>query len=811
MGIFLKDSESRFVAASRATAEIMALPDPGILIGKTDHDFHPKELADEYLADERKAMSTKTPLVGKTESKMVAGEYRWLFVTKLPVFTEAGAPLGFVGILQDATEQKRVERALIESEQRFSTVFRHAPMAIAILRASDGRFVDVNDRFVKETGYAREEILGHTAAELNLQPEGGSHEPILRALAERGELDTREFKSRRKSGEVGYGLSATAGVGLGGELHYLSMVVDITERKNAEEALRRLNRELVAISKCNQVLIRAVDEQIMINDICRVICEDAGYLMVWVGSAENDVEKTIRPVAWAGQEEGYLEQGKISWGDSKHGRGPAGEAVRTGSMVCVQDAAADPRFDPWRESAEQRGFRSTIALPLKDENGDTFGVLGIYSGEVNAFTPDETRLLDELSDDLAFGIIALRTRAERKRAEAALRESEEQLRQAQKMEAVGQLAGGVAHDFNNLLTVISGCSEMVMGSLEEGDPNRELMAQIQKAGDRAANLIRQLLAFSRKQVLQPQVVNLNTLIDGLRKMIERLIGENIELTVDPAENLGMAKVDAAQFEQVIVNLAVNARDAMPDGGRLRIETHNSEIDDTYARHHAEVKPGRYVQVAVSDVGQGMDEATLAHIFEPFFTTKAPGKGTGLGLSMAYGFVKQSGGHIEVFSQSGRGTTFIVYLPRTEEKPHSKAARPKLESPKGTETILLVEDEDSLRNLTGHMLQSNGYVVLEARDGQEAIEIADKHPGAIQLLVTDLVMPRLSGRQLAERLRRTRNAMRVLFISGYSDEEATRQGALESSGAFLQKPFNANGLFRKVRAVLDAGSTPPSAK
>jgi nitrogen-specific signal transduction histidine kinase/CheY-like chemotaxis protein len=390
-----------------------------------------------------------------------------------------------------------------------------------------------------------------------------------------------------------------------------------------------------------------------------------------------------------------------------------------------------------------------------------------------------------------------------------LKRLEEQFRQAQKMEAVGRLAGGVAHDFNNLLTGIIGYSEMVFRGLRADDPGRELLTEILKLGERATNLTRQLLAFSRKQVLQPQVVSLNALLIELRMLLGRLIGEDIELVLKPGPELGLAKVDPGQFEQAVINLAVNARDAMPQGGRLVIETRDADLDEGHAAGLPEVRPGRYVLVSVSDTGQGMDEATRARIFEPFFTTKGPGKGTGLGLAMVYGFVKQSGGHVEVASEPGRGATFNVYLPRAEETvPWARSAQGLLTVPQGTETVLVVEDEDAVRNLARLTLQSNGYTVLEARDGYEAVWVAQQHPGPIHILVTDLVMPRMSGRQLADLLARARPQTRILFMSGHTDETVLRHGVVEASVAFLQKPFRPTDLARKVREVLDADEGRP---
>ena len=355
-----------------------------------------------------------------------------------------------------------------------------------------------------------------------------------------------------------------------------------------------------------------------------------------------------------------------------------------------------------------------------------------------------------------------------------LKRLEQQFRQAQKMEAVGQLAGGIAHDFNNLLTAIIGFGEMAFNGLDPADPNRELLTEIRRAGQRAANLTRQLLAFSRKQVLRPEVVSLNALLCDVIKLLQRLISEDIEVVLSADETLGLTCIDPGQFEQGVINLAVNARDAMPHGGRLIIETRNVEIDEAYASVREEVEPGSYVMVAVSDTGHGMDEETRGRIFEPFFTTKAVGDGTGLGLAMVYGFVKQSGGHVEAYSEPGRGTTFKIFLPRVfDAEATSAAAEEQAPMPKGHETVLLVEDEEVVRHLSRRVLQSAGYTVLVARHGPEAILLASQHEGPIHLLATDLVMPRMSGLEVASQLSQTRPGMRILLMSGYPNEAVIR--------------------------------------
>ena len=396
-------------------------------------------------------------------------------------------------------------------------------------------------------------------------------------------------------------------------------------------------------------------------------------------------------------------------------------------------------------------------------------------------------------------LVFVRDISERKRLE-------EQLLQAQKMEAVGRLAGGVAHDFNNLLTAIIGYAELLMMSFSPDNPRRRDAEEIKKAADRAAALTRQLLAFSRKQMLRPQVLNLNLVVTGIEQMLRRVIGEDIELVTVLDPDLGLVKADPGQIDQVIMNLAVNARDAMPQGGRLTIETKNAYLDEEYARQHLEVQPGLYVMLAVSDTGVGMDEEIKSHLFEPFFTTKEVGKGTGLGLATVYGIVKQSDGHIWVYSEPGQGTTFKIYLPMVEGSAEpTKWTLLFDETLHGAETILLVEDDSLVRELARRVLVQHGYLVLEAYDGEEALRVCKGYEKPIHLLVTDVVMPGgMSGRQLAESMATMHPETQVLYMSGYADNAIVRHGILESDTAFLQKPFTPESLARKVREVLGGG-------
>jgi nitrogen-specific signal transduction histidine kinase/CheY-like chemotaxis protein len=381
---------------------------------------------------------------------------------------------------------------------------------------------------------------------------------------------------------------------------------------------------------------------------------------------------------------------------------------------------------------------------------------------------------------------------------------EERLRQAHKMEAVGRLAGGVAHDFNNVLSVILSYSDILLGQLQPGDRMHDEIDEIRKAGARAGDLTRQLLLFSRQQVLEPKVLDLNEVLTGMEKMLRRLIGEDVELVSTPSASIGRVRADPGSIEQVIMNLVVNARDAMPIGGKLTIETGNATLDEAYAREHLGVKPGPHVLLAVSDTGTGMDKATQARIFEPFFTTKERGKGTGLGLSTVFGIIQRSGGSVWVYSEPGKGTSFKVYLPCVETQvDHS---RPII-APRtlhGSETILLVEDDEQVRAVARSILKRKGYRVIEAQNAGEALLSCETHVGAIDLLLSDVVMPQMSGPELARRVAGVRPEIKILCMSGYTDDAVVRHGALDAGIAFIQKPFTPDTLARKVREVLDAG-------
>ncbi|MCI0487052.1 MAG: response regulator [Blastocatellia bacterium] len=449
------------------------------------------------------------------------------------------------------------------------------------------------------------------------------------------------------------------------------------------------------------------------------------------------------------------------------------------------DEMTPPEYRPGDEEVIERLKVSDIIAPFEKEyiRKDGSRVPVLIGGS----------LLESSRDDCICFVIDL---TERKRLER-------QLHQSQKMEAIGRLAGGVAHDFNNLLTAITGYSDLLLMRLSDTDPQHSSLQEIKNAGDRAAALTRRLLVFSHKQVLQPKVLDLGETIASSVEMLRRLIGERVELVTVLDPNLGRVKADPAQMEEVIMNLATNARDAMPEGGKLIIEAANIYLDEAYGRSEFGTGPGHYVMLSVADTGCGMDEETRSHLFEPFFTTKEKGKGTGLGLSTVYGIVKQSGGHIKAYSETGIGTTFKIFLPRVEGEADSLRVRASGdEMLRGSETVLLVEDEEIVRRLARNILDAGGYRVLEAADAAEALEICERCEDQIDLMLTDVVMPRMNGFKLAERATILRPAMKVLYMSGYTGNALFNEGVAQNEVAFLQKPFTAYDLTYKLREVLD---------
>ena len=880
--------------------------------------------------------------------------------------------------------RKQTERTLRESENRFATVFRASPVCTSLTRLSDGNILDINDAYLRLFGYDRAQVIGRNPQMLNMWVNPDDRARLVENLRERGRVDGFETTFRTKSGEIRNVIVISEVVDVAGEQYILGLTLDITERKRAEEEIRKNEEHLrVALAASDMAVfnqdldlryswmyqpqlgytpeqvIGKRDAELLPPDLAQQITElkrqvletgvgtrgevegtlndksiyydlvieplrnNAGQI-VGVTGASLDITKRKRAEEALREREEQLATILRTATDGFWVTDHKGQLLEVNDAVCrnlgysrnellrmsVSDIEAvekpeeifqrvqrikergsdqfeglhrrkdgslrnveisvnylppphDRYFafhrditdrkrteDTLRESEER--FRvlseqSPLGMSLIDRQGRYeyvnpafVSIFGYTLQEVptgadwfRAAFPDpdarreairawkedlassslgeaRPRIIDVTCKDGARKIILFRPVTLSRDRQFVIyedvtrqRELQAQLQQAMKMEAVGHLAGGVAHDFNNLLTVITGYSELLLQKIGKESPMHGEVEEIKRAGERAASLTQQLLAFSRKQIIKPKVLHLDSLVAEMHKMLTRLIGEDIALQSTTGKSLGSVKVDPGQFQQILMNLVVNALDAMPDGWKIVIETSNADLDEGYCALHQYVTPGRFVMLSVSDTGTGMDEEVKKHIFEPFFTTKERGRGTGLGLATTYGAVKQSGGSIEVYSEAGIGTTFKIYLPRVEEeviKPVNDE-RPT-DHPVGTETVLIVEDEGILRNLCVQILEPLGYRVLQARNGTEAIAEVQEYSDRIDLLLTDVVMPGMNGRELATQLALRNPEMKVLFTSGYTEDVISHHGVLAEGVSFIGKPYTPSALARKVREVLD---------
>jgi PAS domain S-box-containing protein len=698
----------------------------------------------------------------------------------------------FSAFVRDVTERKFAETQLRESEEQYRSV---------VTALEDGVILADHQGVIQACNASAERILGVSAGRL-LQR--SLHDPYWQAIHEDGTAfpDSRSpIMVTLRTGKPCAGVIMGLRIPEGG-VRWISIntrplmrnadsaphavvasLTDITEQKRGEQRLRVQHG-------ITRVLAEATTLKEAATVILESICEPLGWSLgiLWIVDEPARVLRCMD--SWA------QPNSKVEAFDAAsrqrtfvRGVGLPGRVWETGTSAWIVDIQHDANF-PRFPMAEQVGLHGAAAFPIL-LGGAVEGVMEFFSREIRQSDDHILALMAAIGSQVGHLI-------ER-------RQLEEQLRQSQKMEAIGRLAGGIAHDFNNLLTVITGYSEVALSRLNQDDPLHMELKEIKQAGHRAATLTSQLLAFSRRQVLQPKVLDLNVVVTNLEKLLHRLIGEDVNLVVSLASSLGHIHVDPGQIEQVLMNLAVNARDAMPKGGKLVIETQNVDFNGPSAGRTLSVQPGSYVMLMVSDTGTGMDEYTRSHIFEPFFTTKEQGKGTGLGLSTVYGIVKQGDGEIIVDSKPGQGSTFMIYFRRVAGRnPIIPEAVPKaVVTPPGTETLLLVEDEPAIRALSGDILRHYGYTVLEARHGVEALLTGSQYLGAIHLLITDVIMPQMSGSEVAERLTHERPHMKVLYISGYTNDTIIHHGVLEEGTAFLQKPFSPDALAYKVRQVLDS--------
>ena len=744
IGLGVIDRQFRYLRINDRLAAINGRPAVDHL-GRSIHDMIP-DIASFLEPVYRRVFDTGETVVNieyTRFSRTFPPEERNFLASYHPLKTRDDHVYGLCSVILDITARKRAEKALAESEERFRSAMQYSAIGMAVASAA-GAWLEVNPAMTAILGYSREEFLGRDFQSIT-HPDDLAH--CLNELDRlvRGEIQTFELQKRYLH-QAGHHVWVQSNVSMirhgdGKSAYFVVQMQDINERKLAADELFK-SREML------RMILDNIPQRVFWKDCdlkfigCnQLLARDCGFASPSELVGKTDYDTVFRAHA---------------------------EMFRADDRHVMETDQPKLNYEETHLHADGRTmYLMTSKVPLHDKEGRVIGVLGTY-------------------EDIT----------ERKALET-------QFRQAQKMEAVGRLAGGVAHDFNNLLTVISGYSDMLLSELRPEDPCHDSLMEIKKAGDRAAALTRQLLAFSRNQVLVPDILDLNAVIGECESMFRRLLGEDIDLKTELDPNLGRVQADASQLDQVLLNLVVNARDAMPQGGVVTVQTANAVLDEFYCQQQPGVRPGRYVMLAVRDNGMGMDETVKAQIFEPFFTTKKQGKGTGLGLAMVFGFIKQSGGHVAVASEPGRGSSFSIYLPQvTEGGGAARTAGASREIPAGSETILLVEDQNELRTLARHMLEMRGYIVLEASHGADALRLVETHPGPIHLLVSDVVMPGMGGRQLAEKILALRPEIKVLFVSGYTDDAVMRHGIHSSETNFLQKPFTGEALSQKVRKVLD---------
>jgi len=755
--VYCKDRLGRYIDCNVAFAtQLFELPKHKVL-GKTLKDLAPMiQISAEMveLFQRRDEELFKNPGLQSFEAqvKYADGTQRTVLFNKASYHDRSGAVAGIVGVMVDLSEQKKVEQALRDSEERFRAIFENMTSGIGVL-GLDGRYIQVNERYAKMMGYTAQELLSRSPLDLTHPDDRAATKACLDVLLGPQSKDyILEKRFVRKDGTSFWAeVSATPICNPDGSPRaFVGIITDISERKQAEEALK-LAQFSIEHSAEAAFWLTADGHFFYVNEAA---CRTLGYrraelLSMTVHDIDPNFPKEIWPTHW----QDLKTHGSLTF-ESAHRR-------KDGSLIPVEITANYLEF-----SGQEYNF---------------------------AYAHNITK---------------------RKKAEEEKLRLENQLRQSQKMEAVGQLAGGIAHDFNNLLSIILGNIALLKHELpprfSATAPVSGELEQIEHAAQRAAALTRQLLTFSRRQVAKPINLNLNQVVTDTEKMLRRIITENISLKLELAADLATVCADPGQIEQIIINLALNARDAMPAGGILTIETSNITLDHTYVSRHAEIQPGHYVLLSVSDTGYGMSAEVQEHLFEPFFTTKPVGEGTGLGLATVYGIVKQSSGHVVVYSESGKGTTFKIYLPLSTDAalPLHPAATDE-QSLRGVETVLVCEDDEGVRNLAVQILRQAGYTVLSAANGRAALELAEQYAGRIDLLVADVIMPDINGKQLAEKLRCDRSDIKILFISGYAANIIAHHGVADTDVHFLGKPFSRESLLEHVRSTLGSGDEKPA--
>ena len=780
--ICVHDLKGKILYVNQGAAELFGYDKSSILL-KNLKDFLVPEVRHEfetYLSTIQRDGMAKGLMLVQTGT----GEKRFLEYQN--TLRAEGLPFPIVrGMAHDITKRKQSEETLLKVTREWRTTFDSISDSVCLLDL-DGKILRCNKAMKNFVGKPFHEIVNHSCWEIIL----GATTPIENCpILHMRETLHRETVVLSLNGRWFHVAVDPILDETGSLVGAVSNISDITEQKQTEEEIRRnydiqtVINSFLRLSLENLSLEKTLEQALnLIISIPWLTFESKGALFLVEDTSPTLVMKTQNGLS----EPLHKECAKIPFGKCL-----CGQAALKQEMIFTD--CLNEQHEISYEGMAPHGHYCTPIL----YGGETLGVINLYVKEGHQRHPREQDFLTAIANVLA-GII------HQKRREKEFASLQEQVRQLQKMEAIGQLAGGIAHDFNNLLTVIRGYTDMLLSSIDPKNPLYPDTLEIKNASEKAESLTRQLLAFSRRQVLQPKILDLNTLISNMNKMVRRLIGENIELGTQLPEGLEKVKADPGQLEQVIINLAINARDAMPSGGKLIIETASVDLDENYARSHVGVTPGRYLMLSVSDTGVGIPPEIREHIFEPFFTTKEKGKGTGLGLSTVYGIVKQSGGSIWLYSELGHGTTFKIYLPRVEEEVESIEAEDiPQKSLDGAETILVVEDEEVVRRIAVTILQKRGYHILEATNGEEALHLAQNLTNQpIHLMVTDVVMPKMSGPELVKHLILLHPETKVICMSGYTDSAIIHREILKPGMTYLQKPFTTEALARKVREVLD---------
>jgi two-component system, cell cycle sensor histidine kinase and response regulator CckA len=744
--IFWKDRNSVYLGCNEVFARAVGLNSPDQIVGKTDFDLPwPRDEAEAYRADDREVMTSETAKRHIVEPLQQAdGTRLWINTTKVPLMDQDNNVYGVLGVYEDITERKIREIALLESEERFRLTFQTSPDSISINGLSDGLYLDINDGFTAMTGYSREEVIGRSAAELNIWHSPQDRRRLIRSLREAGYVNNMEARFRLKDGTVITGLISARVIMLKGEPHIVSITRNIEEWRRTQEALRESEQRYRSLFEESIDGVYSVLRDGQITDANASFCRLFGY------TKQEMIGK------------------------------PMGELY--------SDPAERLRF---QREIEQTGFLKDYEVKLRKKDRT----------EIDCLLTSAVHLGPDGSIVGYRGI--LRDLTSRKALQR-------QLLQAQKMEAIGTLAGGMAHDFNNLLQAILGYSDLLLMKKDPDDVDRKKIEVIQHAARDGADLVARILTFSRRAESLRRPVDLNEEILKAQKLVSRTVPRMIEIKLVLAENLAIIDADPAQIEQILLNLVVNAQHAMPDGGQLLIETSNISLSREYLSGHLGAKPGKYVLLSVSDTGVGIARDVQDRIFEPFFTTKTDGEGTGLGLAMVHGIVSQHGGHIRCYSEPDIGTSFKIYFPVSATEQLWESAETGEMPLFGNETILLVDDDDRVREMAQEMIRQRGYQVLTARSGEEALEVYAAHRN-ISLIVLDLIMPGMGGKKCLEELLRVDPAVRVIVASGYSSvclsQEEREMGAID----FISKPYDAKDILGAIRTALDKIHPPSRAQ